>query len=295
MPMVAFWQDVHKRYGQTAALAGFSLRLYQGQVLALLGANGAGKTTAIRSMLGLTSCDAGEIAVFGAEAGSRAARAAIGVMLQQGQLAPMLTGHELLCAHAALYPQPEAITQLIADLDLGGFVGQRYGQMSGGQQRRIQFALSLVGRPRLLLLDEPTGALDPLARAGFWDSVSARVGAGLSVLLTTHDVHEAEQVASHIAIVRGGRVVERGALADWQRDGWCEIRVRSALAPEHLRTLPGVSDVQAEAEVQRVLSQDGNAALRALLASDPGAEIRQFQAMRLSERLRRHYHNEEMA
>lgn len=271
---IASWQHIGKRYGDTVALDDFCFSLHTGQITALLGPNGAGKTTAVGTLIGHVRADSGVALVAGAAPGSTTARSAIGVMLQQAQLAPTLSGREQLRLHSAFFADPEPLDKLIADLSLASFVDRRYAQLSGGQQRRIQFALALVGKPSLLLLDEPTGALDALARREFWDSVEHRVHAGLSVLLTTHELSEAERVAHHIAVIRSGRIVASRAVADWRESSETAlIRCRSALGAEVLSALPRAQGYSVAGDIHQLGSDDVSATLRALLQADRGVDI----------------------
>src|SRR5690606_826503 len=149
-------QGVHKCYGRARALDGVDLELRGGQVLALLGANGAGKTTAVALLLGLLEADAGEVRLCGRDPRELAARQGVGVMLQSAALPPARRVGELLALTRSYYPDPRGVAEGVAIGGLDGLLGRRYGALSGGQQRRVQFALPICGRPRLLFLDEPT-------------------------------------------------------------------------------------------------------------------------------------------
>ncbi|MEO0425777.1 MAG: ABC transporter ATP-binding protein, partial [Pseudomonadota bacterium] len=157
-------RSLRKRYGTHEALRGVDLDLAPGQICTVLGPNGAGKTTLIQCALGLITPTAGEIALFGERAGSLAARRLSGVMLQDTDLPDLLTGREQLTLQASYFPTPRPLDTLIEETGIGAFVGQRYKTLSGGQKRRIQFAMALVGSPRVLFLDEPTTGLDTDAR-----------------------------------------------------------------------------------------------------------------------------------
>src|SRR5690606_29218394 len=157
-------QGVHKCYGRARALDGVDLELRGGQVLALLGANGAGKTTAVALLLGLLEADAGQARLFGRSPRDLAARQGVGVMLQSGALVPTLTVAEHLALVRSYYPDPLHVAECVAIAGLDGLLARRYGTLSGAQQRRVQFALAVCGRPRVLFLDEPTTGLDIEAR-----------------------------------------------------------------------------------------------------------------------------------
>ena len=263
-------EGVHKRYGAVEALAGLDLTVRRGEVLALLGSNGAGKTTAVSVMLGLVKADAGEATVFGRRPGDLAARRHIGAMLQSAGVPETLRVHELLRLFASYYPAPMTVDEVALLAGIGELLPRAYGKLSGGQQRRVQFALALVGRPSILFLDEPTVGLDVQARQAFWQVVRAQVGSGCAVLLTTHYLEEAEALADRVAVIGRGRVIEEGTVdALRARSGQRRIRCRTAFAPELLGSWPGV--LQARAEAGRVELQCDRAedVLRQLLALDP--------------------------
>lgn len=265
----ASWVNVSKRYGSVQALDGFSLDLRQGEVLALVGPNGAGKTTAISALLGEIAVDQGKLEVLGQAPGSVAARAAVGVMLQKAELAAMLTVREQLELFAALQVAPHPVDEILAACGLEDLAARRYAQLSGGQQRRVQFAIALIGRPRVLLLDEPTVALDPLARNEFWRHLAERVRGGMAVLLTTHQLDEAEAVADRIAVIRGGRLIACESASTLRaRAGLTRIRCRSRLAPEQLRSWPDVVEAEANAGVLELRCTAPEAILRQMLNLD---------------------------
>ncbi|MET0550802.1 MAG: ABC transporter ATP-binding protein, partial [Xanthomonas sp.] len=169
---------VHKRYGALVALDGVDLQLCRGQLLALLGANGAGKSTAVGVLLGLQTPDAGSARLCGQDPRSLTARRQAGVMLQTAGLPDTLRVGELLLQARGYYPQPHSVADCVALAGLEGLMARRYGQLSGGQQRRVQFALAICGRPPLLFLDEPTVGLDIEAREAMWRTIRAMVAGG---------------------------------------------------------------------------------------------------------------------
>lgn len=204
-PPLAVLRGACKRYGATRALDRVDLRLHAGQVTALLGVNGAGKSTAVALLLGLLAADAGEASVFGRAPGSLAVRRQCGAMLQTAALPDRLEVGELLDMVRAGYRRPRSVADCVALAGLDGLLGRRYGKLSGGQQRRVQFALAICGRPRLLFLDEPTTGLDIDARQGLWAAVRELVAEGSAVLLTTHYLEEAEAVAQWPGVVEAAR------------------------------------------------------------------------------------------
>lgn len=261
---------VHKRYAKVQALAGLHLSLQRGEVLALLGPNGAGKTTAVRTALGLCRPDSGQIRVLGHPPGALAARLQIGVMLQAGALPDTLTVREQLQVVASYHANPARLDTLVDDCDLAGLLDRRYGALSGGQKRRAQFALALVSQPALMVLDEPTAALDPLTRQHFWRTIRARVAQGMGVLLTTHDLNEAEAVAHRVAVIAGGRVLGDGtpAAVRARMDG-SVVQFRTRLSADQLATLPGCTEAHGDSQRVRLRTRTPEALLRAALDLDP--------------------------
>lgn len=209
---LATLRGVRKQYGAVHALRGVDLSLRGGELLALLGPNGAGKTTAIALLLGLLRADRGEVALFGRDPQDIVARRHVGVMLQDAQLPPTLTVGELLRQGASYYPSPRDVGACAVAAGVDDLLRRRYGKLSGGQQRRVQFALALVGNPRLLFLDEPTVGLDLQARQGLWRAIRQLVAEGCGVVLTTHYLEEAEQLCRNIAIIDHGTIVENTSM-----------------------------------------------------------------------------------
>jgi ABC-2 type transport system ATP-binding protein len=202
-----------KRFGSTNAVDGLDLRLAPGQVLALLGPNGAGKTTTIEICEGFQRRDAGSVRVLGLDPAtdSERLRPRIGVMPQGGGAYPGVRAGEMLALVAACAANPIEPAWLIDVLGLAAAHRTPYKRLSGGQQQRLSLACALVGRPELVFLDEPTAGLDPQARRLVWDLVSALRSDGVSVLLTTHVMEEAEELADQVVIIDRGRVVAEGS------------------------------------------------------------------------------------
>ncbi|MEV8444031.1 ABC transporter ATP-binding protein [Actinosynnema sp. NPDC051121] len=205
-----------KRYGSTVAVNGLDLTLDTGTVLALLGPNGAGKTTTVEVCEGFRAADGGEVRVLGLDPkrdGDRL-RPRIGVMPQGGGGYPGVRADEMLRLVAACAANPLDPAWLLDVLGLSSSVRTPYKRLSGGQQQRLSLACALVGRPELVFLDEPTAGMDPQARRLVWELVSALRSDGVSVLLTTHLMDEAEALADHVVIVDAGRVVAQGSPAE---------------------------------------------------------------------------------
>lgn len=240
-PVPARLNAACKCYGKVEALVGFDLEVRPGEVLALLGANGAGKSTAIGLMLGLIAPDGGEVALFGQPPQSLSVRRRMGVMLQSAALPDSSTVAELLDAARACYPAPMAWADGIRLAGLDGLERRRYGKLSGGQQRRVQFALAVCGQPELLFLDEPTTGLDIEARQQLWQAIHGLRARGAAAVLTTHYLEEAEALADRVIVIdRGSSIAEGSVDAIRARVTRQRIRCRSTLDATRLRALPGV-------------------------------------------------------
>lgn len=267
--VVARLRGVSKRYGGTQALDGLDLSLHAGQVTALLGANGAGKSTAVNLLLGLLAADAGEVSVFGRPPGSRAARLGIGAMLQSAGIPDRLRVGEVLALVRSYYRDPRSVADCVALAGLDGLMARPYRHLSGGQQRRVQFALAICGRPRLLCLDEPTTGLDIEARQGIWRAVRELVAGGSAVLLTTHYLEEAEALADHVAVVDRGRMLAQGSVAAIRAHvAQRRIRCVSALDADAVARWPGVRQAQREGELLHIVAEAAEPVVRRLLAAD---------------------------
>ncbi|KRV49253.1 ABC transporter [Wenjunlia vitaminophila] len=202
-----------KRYGSKTAVDGLDLSVATGTVTAVLGPNGAGKTTTIETCEGYRRPDGGTVRVLGLDPVTQGAalRPRIGVMLQSGGVYPGVRAEEMLRHTARLYAHPVDVDLLADRLGLGSCGRTPYRRLSGGQQQRLSLAMALVGRPELLFLDEPTAGLDPQARQATWELVRELRADGATVVLTTHQMDEAEQLADDVAIVDRGRVIARGS------------------------------------------------------------------------------------
>ncbi|MEV0279525.1 ABC transporter ATP-binding protein [Streptomyces sp. NPDC050610] len=202
-----------KRYGAKTAVNGLNLSVARGTLTAVLGPNGAGKTTTIETCEGYRRPDAGTVRVLGLDpvAESAALRPRIGVMLQSGGVYPGARAEEMLRHTASLHAHPVDVDALIERLGLAACGRTSYRRLSGGQQQRLSLAMAVVGRPELVFLDEPTAGLDPQARHATWELVRELRADGVTVVLTTHHMDEAEQLADDVAIVDGGKVIAQGS------------------------------------------------------------------------------------
>ena len=202
-----------KSYGDRTAVDGIDLDIRRGEIFALLGPNGAGKTTTVEVLEGFRDRDGGEVRVLGVDpaTGGRRWRAELGIVLQSGAGDSQLTCLELLRAQASYYPDPRDPAEVLALVGLTEKAGSRGRTLSGGQRRRLEVGLGIVGRPRLLFLDEPTTGFDPEARRQFWALVRQLRDLGTTILLTTHYLDEAEELADRVGVIARGRVLEVAA------------------------------------------------------------------------------------
>ncbi len=203
---------LRKSYGSTEAIKGISFEVAEGEVFALLGPNGAGKTTTVEILEGYRRRDAGTVSVLGMdpESGGSRLRERIGIVLQECGFEELLTVEEMLARQAGYYPAPRPVEEVIDLAGLGDKARARVRTLSGGQRRRLDLALALIGGPDLVFLDEPTTGFDPAARRNAWDLVKRLGGLGKTVLLTTHYMDEAQYLADRVAVIAAGQLVAQG-------------------------------------------------------------------------------------
>ena len=276
---IARLDGVVKRYGRLTALDGADLRLQRGELLALLGPNGAGKTTAIGLLLGLIRADAGTVELFGQDPQRIEARRRIGVMLQNAELPPTLRVGELLRLTASYYPAPRTLAETAELAGVSDLLERPYAKLSGGQQRRVQFALALCGRPELLFLDEPTVGMDIEARQKLWAAIRQLLAEGCSVLLTTHYLEEAEALADRVCVMTHGRMIHEGTVEALRaRVALKRIRCLSTLSIDTVRGWPEVSEVRRDNERLHITAAEAEVVVRRLLAADP--QLRELEVQR---------------
>ncbi|WP_328454523.1 ABC transporter ATP-binding protein [Streptomyces sp. NBC_00386] len=205
-------RGLRKRYGDVTAVDGIDLGIRQGEVFGLLGPNGAGKSTTVEILQGNRRRDAGEVSVLGSDpaTATRAWRSRVGIVWQDESAPAELTVSETVRHFSRYYPNPRDPEEVIGLVGLEEKAGSRIKSLSGGQRRRLDVALGVIGGPELLLLDEPTTGFDPAARRQFWDLIRKLADEGTTILLTTHYLEEAEALADRLAVVARGRVVAEG-------------------------------------------------------------------------------------
>jgi ABC-2 type transport system ATP-binding protein len=259
--------------GPVHAVRGVDLAIPPGQTVALLGPNGAGKSTTIDMVLGLTKPDAGTVSVFGMTPADAIRAGAVGAMLQVGGVIPYLSVRELITMVASLYPAPMPVDDVIELANVGDIARRRTTKLSGGQTQRLRFAIALVSNPDLIVLDEPTVALDVEARRDFWATMRNFAARGKTVVFATHYLAEADAYADRVVLLAHGRVVADGSAAEIKsKVGVRVIRVTIAGADlTALAALPGVSSVDSRGDTAILNCSDSDAALRALLPAHPQA------------------------
>jgi ABC-2 type transport system ATP-binding protein len=228
LPAIAV-SDLHKSYGSFEALRGVSFEVAAGEVFGLLGPNGAGKTTTVEILEGYRDPDGGTVSVLGVDPqrGGRAFRERIGVVLQTSELWPSLTVHETHAVFAGYYERARDVDEVIELVGLAAQRNARVKTLSGGQKRRLDLGVALVGDPDLLFLDEPTTGFDPGARRAAWEMIRSLRSLGKTILLTTHYLDEAQQLADRVAVLREGRIVTMGSPAELRgSSAETEIRYR---------------------------------------------------------------------
>ncbi|BFU45296.1 ABC transporter ATP-binding protein [Krasilnikovia sp. MM14-A1004] len=258
-----------RRFGAVRALAGLDLAVTRGTTVALLGPNGAGKTTAISIMLGLSPPDDGSATLFGGPPAAAVRAGRVGAMLQDGGFVPQATVREVVELARALYPRPLAADRILAMAGLTGRATRRLDRLSGGEAQRARFAFAMAGNPDLLVLDEPTAAMDVAARQAFWAAIRAYADDGGTVLFSTHHLDEADQFADRVVVLAEGRAVADAPPAQIRalaggRTVTFDLAGRSAAG---LESLPGVRAVDVRGDRVALTTDDSDATVRALAAT----------------------------
>ena len=282
-------RGLRKSYRGLEAVRGIDLTIRRGEVFAFLGPNGAGKTTTVEILEGYRGRDGGDVSVLGVDpvAPTRGWRERIGIVLQECRMEPMLTVRETLTLYAGYYPRPRDVDETIELVGLAERAGERAGRLSGGQQRRLDVALALIGDAELLFLDEPTTGFDPSARRQAWDVIASLRDLGKTVFLTTHYMDEAQVLADRVAIIRDGEIVAEGApdQLGGRAEGLTTIRFAVATGVE-LTDLPEQAGAPRTngAGVVELVADDSVTALHALTgwALERGIELHGLEVSRPS-------------
>jgi ABC-2 type transport system ATP-binding protein len=263
------FDGVTRTFGSVTAVDGLRLRIGRGETVALLGPNGAGKSTAVNLLLGLLTPGAGRVTVLGGDPAQAVAAGRVGAMLQDGGLMPGVSVGGLVRLAHDLYPRPRPVAEMLAQADLTAIAGRRVDRLSGGQAQRVRFALAAIGDPELLVLDEPTTAMDVESRHRFWTGIRECAARGTTVLFATHYLEEADENADRIVVVAAGRVLVDGTPGSVKATAGGGRRVRFTLEsgdPTDFLGLPGVTSVQAHGAAVTLRTDDAEATVRALFA-----------------------------
>lgn len=261
---------VSKRYGAVLALKQASFRVHAGELVALLGANGAGKTTAVKLLLGLSQPGQGSIRIFGQDPRAAGAKTRVGAMLQVGRVPETLKVREHIELFRSYYPRPLPLAAVLEAAGLVGLENRLFGKLSGGQKQRVLFALAICGDPDLLFLDEPTVGLDVDSRRIFWQQIRALVERGRGVLLTTHYLEEADALADRILVLNHGAIIAEGTPAEIKASvAGKTIRCTTTLSVAAAEAMAAVNSARAWKSGLEITTSRAESVVRELLARDP--------------------------
>jgi ABC-2 type transport system ATP-binding protein len=276
---------LRKHYGEARAVDGVDLLIAPGEVVALLGPNGAGKSTTVDLLLGLTEPDAGAVRLFGQKPREAVASGMVGAMLQEGSLLADATVGETVAMIASLHRRPMPVADALRRAGIEDLAGRRCTRLSGGQKQRVRFAVALVCDPDLLVLDEPTAAMDVGSRREFWQSMREFTRVGKTVLFATHYLDEAEEFADRVVLMRGGRVVADGSVAEVRAavSGRTVRAVAPGMSETAAAALPGVNSAELRGDRIELVCTDSDATVRALLTAYPHAYDIEIKAVGLEE------------
>jgi ABC-2 type transport system ATP-binding protein len=279
-PVVSF-QNVSKHYGNLRAVDQLNLDLRPGETVALLGPNGAGKSTSLDMLLALRKPTSGRITMFGSDPYHAVKSGRVGAMLQSGGLMPEVTVRELVTLVTSFHPKPEPVDTTLKRAGIASFADQRVDRLSGGQTQRVRFALAIVGKVELIVLDEPTTAMDVETRQLFWASMKEEVAQGRTLLFATHYLEEADQAADRILVINRGRLLADGTPAEIKaRAGAKRLSFRLDRVDEpFLLGLPGLVNLEVRRDLVQIQSSDSDATLYALL--DAGYRPREIEVSSL--------------
>ncbi len=264
---VVSFENVSKQYGRLKAVDGLTLDLRPGETVALLGPNGAGKSTSLDMLLALRRPTSGRIRMFGEDPYHAVKSGRVGAMLQSGGLMPEVTVRELVELITKLHPNPEPVNTTLKRAGIAQFADQRVDKLSGGQTQRVRFALAICGQSELIVLDEPTAAMDVESRRLFWNSMKEEVAAGRTLLFATHYLEEADHAADRILVINRGRLLADGTPAEIKaRAGAKRISFRLERVDEpFLLGLPGLVNLEVRHDIVQLQTSDSDATLYAVL------------------------------
>jgi len=279
-PVVSF-ENVRKNYGKVRAVDGLTMELRPGETVAFLGPNGAGKSTSLDMLLDLRKPTSGRIAMFGSDPYHAIKNGRVGAMLQSGGLMPEVTVRELITLVTGFHPRPEPVEQTMRRAGITEFADQRVDKLSGGQTQRVRFALAIVGDCDLIVLDEPTTAMDVETRRAFWDNMKVEVAEGKTLLFATHYLEEADQAADRIIVINKGRLLADGTPAEIKaRAGAKRISFHlDQINEPFLLGLPALVNVEIRHDLVQIQSSDSDRTLYAVL--DAGYRPRDLEVSSL--------------
>jgi ABC-2 type transport system ATP-binding protein len=268
---------VSKQYGSLKAVDQLNLDLRPGETVALLGPNGAGKSTSLDMLLALRKPTSGRIKMFGSDPYHAVKSGRVGAMLQSGGLMPEVTVRELVTLVTSFHPKPEPVDTTLKRAGIAGFADQRVDRLSGGQTQRVRFALAIVGKVELIVLDEPTAAMDVETRQLFWASMKEEVAQGRTLLFATHYLEEADQAADRILVINRGRLLADGTPAEIKaRAGAKRLSFHLDQVDEpFLLGLPGLVNLEVRRDFVQIQSSDSDVTLYAVL--DAGYRPREIE------------------
>lgn len=280
MPVIQV-RDLRKAYGDLQAVAGVSFEVAEGEVFGMLGPNGAGKTTTVEILEGLRIRDSGEVSVLGMDPATsgRDFKRLVGVQLQQVALYPRLRVHEVISLFGSFYEQQAETDELIALMGLEDRRNARIAELSGGQAQRLSVALAVVNQPRLVFLDEPSTGMDPQARRNLWEIIEGFKADGMTVVLTTHYMEEAERLCDRVAVMDHGRIIALDSPGALVRENFAEDAIEfvsnDGLSEHDLGELAAVTNAASQGSAHSIFSSDIPRTMGSLLdlAAERGAPL----------------------
>ncbi|GAA0372438.1 ABC transporter ATP-binding protein [Alkalibacterium iburiense] len=259
-------KSIKKAFKKTEVLKGIDFRIYEGEVIALVGENGAGKSTLIKIINNLTRADDGHIQLFGQAPDAKEVRNRVGVMLQENIVLHRMKVKEMLELAGSYYAEPLTSTEIIDMMNLDDLADKKVTELSGGQKRKVNFALSLVGNPDVVFLDEPTASMDVKARKDLWEIVSYLKEQGKTIVVTSHYLEELENIASRILILQEGVIAFDGTLHELRKiRGEGTISFNTELSESLFNQLEGLVSLHHQSDYYSLITQNVNALLKQLI------------------------------